>query len=377
MHNESILPFPKRREKSVLYKVVSENLNTFLELGFVNGGVPEYVEKEFNEFLECGVLAYGFLRVKCDDCKNEKLVPFSCKKRGFCPTCTSKRMSETTEHIESDLIPRVPLRQFVLSVPIPLRFWMSCEPKLQSKIHGIVCRVINGFYKRKLSERYSLNKSEIELGGVTLIQRSGSRINLNIHFHMLYVDGCYVMKNEKPVFYKAPEPSDSDIETLIKEISHRVIRYLRKRGYLDSPDIDESLINMLYSASIKNVAAFGINRGRRLRFIGSGFGFENEEISKVSHLCVKLNGFSLHAASAMRAGDRKRIRNICNYVLRPPVAVERLKELDNGDISYRLKKPWSNGTTHVVFTPLELMERLAAIIPKPRTHPSRWLGSSL
>jgi len=129
--------------------------------------------------------------------------------------------------------------------------------------------------------------------------------------------------------------------------------------------------------SIKNVAAFGLNRGRILRFIGSGFGFENEEISKVSHLCVKLNGFSLHAASAMRAGDRKRIRNICNYVLRPPVAVERLKELDNGDISYRLKKPWSNGTTHVVFTPLELMERLAAIIPKPRTHPSRWLGSSL
>ena len=54
MQNESILPFPKRREKSVLYKVVSENLNTFLELGFVNGGVPEYVEKEFNAFLPIG-----------------------------------------------------------------------------------------------------------------------------------------------------------------------------------------------------------------------------------------------------------------------------------------------------------------------------------
>jgi ribosomal protein S27E len=83
-------------------------------------GLPQHIEKEMRAYLECGILAYGFIRVRCEDCKRENLVAFSCKKRGFCPSCGGKRMSETAIHLANNLIPRSPLRQWVLSVTVPL-----------------------------------------------------------------------------------------------------------------------------------------------------------------------------------------------------------------------------------------------------------------
>jgi hypothetical protein len=73
----------------VLYRVISEHLEAFLETAKrqVDGApLPEFVEQEFRDFLTCGVLAHGFARLRCTDCAFERLVPFSCKGRGFpCP----------------------------------------------------------------------------------------------------------------------------------------------------------------------------------------------------------------------------------------------------------------------------------------------------
>jgi hypothetical protein len=80
------LPFPspsyerRRPEQTVLYKVVAENLETFIaetERNPEKKGLPKYVKDEFYNYLKCGVLQYGFLRVKCDSCRHEKLVGFS------------------------------------------------------------------------------------------------------------------------------------------------------------------------------------------------------------------------------------------------------------------------------------------------------------
>ncbi len=58
-------------------------------------GMPEFVEDEFEAFLECGILAHGFMRLRCAECAYEKLVAFSCKRRGFCPSCGARRMAQT------------------------------------------------------------------------------------------------------------------------------------------------------------------------------------------------------------------------------------------------------------------------------------------
>ena len=80
--------------------------------------MPDFVKAEFDAFLECGILAHGFLRLRCADCAHEKLVAFSCKRRGFCPSCGARRMAETAAHLVDHVIPRVPVRQWVLSFPI-------------------------------------------------------------------------------------------------------------------------------------------------------------------------------------------------------------------------------------------------------------------
>jgi Transposase zinc-binding domain len=82
--------------------------------------LPEFVKDECDAFLECGILAHGFLRLRCAACTHEKLVAFSCKRRGFCPSCGARRMAETAAHLVDYVIPRVPVRQWVLSFPIPL-----------------------------------------------------------------------------------------------------------------------------------------------------------------------------------------------------------------------------------------------------------------
>jgi hypothetical protein len=82
------------------------------------------VQPEFYDYFQCGILAHGFLRLGCDTCKHEMLLAFSCKRRGFCPSCAGRRMAQTAAHLVERVTPWVPTRQWVVSVPVPLRYWM-------------------------------------------------------------------------------------------------------------------------------------------------------------------------------------------------------------------------------------------------------------
>ncbi len=105
-------------EKTLLYKLIQENLLNFyhqMDRDYEKG-IPCFVKKEFDEFLKCGVLAHGFLRVQCTSCNHEKLVAFSCKKRGFCPSCGARRMAEAATHLVDEVFPEKPMRQWVLTL---------------------------------------------------------------------------------------------------------------------------------------------------------------------------------------------------------------------------------------------------------------------
>jgi hypothetical protein len=106
---------PRDAEHAVLYRVIDENLDAFLETArrHADGApLPAFVEQEFREFLTCGVLAHGFARLRCTDCALERLVPFSCKGRGFCPSCGGRRMTESAARLVDEVLPRVPVRQW-------------------------------------------------------------------------------------------------------------------------------------------------------------------------------------------------------------------------------------------------------------------------
>jgi hypothetical protein len=110
-------------EDNPLYGVVSRHLEIWLVRQ--NGRerpVPRFVERELRAFLDCGVLAKGFLRVHCDACGKDRVVAFSCKGRSLCSSCCGRRMADTAAHLVDRVLPEVPFRQWVLSLPFPLRY---------------------------------------------------------------------------------------------------------------------------------------------------------------------------------------------------------------------------------------------------------------
>jgi hypothetical protein len=111
-----------------MYRLVQQHAATYFPQAEAEtgAGLPRFVQDEFDAFLECGILAHGFLRPRCGGCGQDKLVAFSCKRRGFCPSCGPSRMAHTAARLVDHVIPQVPVRQCVLSLPIPLRLLLPC-----------------------------------------------------------------------------------------------------------------------------------------------------------------------------------------------------------------------------------------------------------
>ena len=91
----------RRPEETLLYQLVQEHAESFFAQVEAQTGasLPAFVKDEFDAFLECGILAHGFLRLRCAECAHEKLVAFSCKRRGFCPSCGARRMVESAAQL--------------------------------------------------------------------------------------------------------------------------------------------------------------------------------------------------------------------------------------------------------------------------------------
>jgi hypothetical protein len=162
-----------RPEKTLLYQIIDQHYPDFLLAMEAQGRpLPGYVQEEFESFLECGRLEHGFFRVCCEGCKDEHLVAFSCKRRGFCPSCGARRMAESAALLVDDVFPREPIRQWVLSFPFQLRFLFASYPELMGKVLGIVYRTL----ATHIIHKAGFTKSTAHTGAVTLIQRFGSAL---------------------------------------------------------------------------------------------------------------------------------------------------------------------------------------------------------
>jgi ribosomal protein S27E len=133
-----------RPEETLLYRLVEQHYPAFVVAREAAGRpLPRYVQEEFAAYLKCGRLEHGFLRVRCEDCHAEKLVAFSCKRRGFCPSCGARRMTDSAAHLSDELLPAKPIRQWVLSLPLALRFLLATNPEALRRVLGIVYGTIS------------------------------------------------------------------------------------------------------------------------------------------------------------------------------------------------------------------------------------------
>lgn len=364
-------------ELTALYPIVEQYLPTLQDTVQRSGtSLPGFVVSEFQEYLRCGRLEYGFVRVKCNGCRHEHLVAFSCKRRGFCPSCGARRMIETSAHLVDHVFPEAPVRQWVLSFPWPLRLLFASRPDALGRCLAVIVRAIQTDLARRAG---LMAASGARTGVVTLIQRFGSALNLNVHLHMLVLDGVYAMKQNGPRFHRVAPPDPQALEHLLNRLVQRIVRRLTRDGLLiedpEQPGLElepTDTLDHLNAASIRYRIAIGEGAGGRILTLKNPALARTDSIPKP--FTANQNGFSLNCAVSCQAHQRARLERLCRYITRPPLCLERLSTNAAGQIVYQLKNPFRDGTTHMLFSPEDFIARLAALVPRPRSNLTRYHG---
>jgi hypothetical protein len=218
-----------------------------------------------------------------------------------------------------------------------------------SKVLGIVNRVIS----THLVQKVGFNRTQAHTGAVTLIQRFGSALNLNVHFDILFIDGVYQEKyNHKLRFHRVTAPTVSELNALVATISQRVARHLERQGLLSRDDEssyltldlqDDDAMNQLQGHSITYRIAVGPQQGRKVFTLQTIPSWEDDDFG--TNQVGKIAGFSLHAGVATKTRERKKLERLCRYIARPAVSEKRLAFTSRGLARYELKTPYRDGAT--------------------------------
>jgi ribosomal protein S27E len=177
----------RRPELTAQHRLVRENWPAFERLAKAENdgrGLPPFVAKAVKGYLNCGILTRGFVRVRCDGCGQDQLVAFSCKQRGICPSCDGKRMTEGAAHLVESVLPGVPYRQWVLTVPFELRYVLAWNADLRSAVLNAFLRAVEAHYRKQAKALHDLAPhGKLHCGAVSVLQRFDSSLRLQMHAH--------------------------------------------------------------------------------------------------------------------------------------------------------------------------------------------------
>ncbi len=354
----------------MLHALVREHLASFVRHAEEHYArpLPLYVRRAFEHYLRCGLPEHGFLRLRCDDCGHDRVVAFSCKARGTCPSCAGRTMANCAAHLVDRVLPNVPIRQWVLSLPFNLRALAAKHPALVSAIDRILFREVARWMQRSAGPRKG------RAGSVTFVQRFGGSLNLHVHLHVLFLDGLFTRNaHEPPVFHRALAPTRSDLLEVLGRVRGAVQRWIEAHGLaLNRARADAQTDGENETDALDACADAAIQRGlfdnlpsvRTAAPGAQGTDHGTEPPAGVGRGSVAIDGFNLHAAVRVGADDDVSRERLARYCARPPFALERLSTLADGRVAYRIKQPRKTGT-HRILSPIELLGRIAALISAP------------
>ena len=310
---------PRHPERTVLYRVLFHNFDRFLtayesrfekEYGHLRPVVKEVVER----YLDCGNPRSGFARIRCPDCHGEHLLTFSCKTRGFCPSCHAKRREEWGRWVRETLLLDVPHRQVVLTIPKTLRIFFKYRRRLLGELSRAAVRALSVYLEALVGE-------PLVPGIIVAVQTFGDRINFHPHLHLLVTEGGM---DQAGVFHRLPHLDDSRLAEIF---AHEVLRLLVGKGLL-SPEWAERILSWRHT------------------------------------------GFNVH--SRVRARTKAEAERIGKYMVRPILALDRLsfQERDSR-VGYR---HGDDGAELERMDYLELIARVTSHIPDKGQVMVRYYG---
>ena len=286
---------PRHPKRTLLYQTIAEHFETWFELasagqfdGQGDHHTPNsYVRQAFRKYLECGIFVHGFARAWCDDCGHDYFVAYSCKGRGMCPLCNTRRMVETAAHLCDHVFPR-------LSVPKRLRYFMQRDGAVLNMVLRIFLRVIAQTLQIPSPGATHVDRAALHIGAVAFIHRSNSSLNGHVHFHVGALDGVFEeipgvgdtnAQSSPPgiVFHPASAIDATAVTQMQTDLRRRILRAFVGRGLLESCDAKEML-------------------------------------------AYQHSGFSVDAGVCIEADDHAALERLLRYCARPPFAMDRLRK---------------------------------------------------
>jgi len=366
-------PAPRRRyerrrpEKTPLHKIISENLASWLEWrDEAERPVPGYVEDELRGYLECGILCFGFGRALCTGCGQGFVIAFSCKGRGVCPSCNGRHMAQTAAHLVDHVIPPVPVRQWVISVPKRLRGFLADRPAAVAALTRIFIEEIErllGAAAGVTSDASAPAAACPRLGAVSFLHRFGSALNHHMHLHVCATEGVFVPAADgagcdaSPAFLPARPINQADLAALTERVRRRVIHWFRLTRLLDTAAAADML-------TWEN-SGFSVDASVRITLIDRDVPSYFRSLEHLLRYCAR-PPFALERLSVSRGADGQIAR--IRYVLPRHKAANWV----GPSRSRKSTRPGANGV--VELSPFEFLDRLADLVPPPRKHRHRYHG---
>ena len=192
-HNQSSYQ-PRSPRNTAFHRLVEDNFEE-LELIWdskyqkMYGYWRPHVLDVMQKYLDCGDPQLGFARVKCSNCNTEYLLPFSCKCRGFCPSCHQRRVVEFGEYLHDEVLLDVSHRQWVFTIPKRLRPYFIHNRKLLAKLSRCAWQVLSDYLKTSVAA--DVTYESIKPACVIAIQTFGELVNFNPHLHIIASNGCF------------------------------------------------------------------------------------------------------------------------------------------------------------------------------------------
>jgi len=271
-------------------------------------------------------------------------------------------MADTAAHLVDQVLPDVPIRQWVLTFPFRLRYLLAFNAKLCRAVRKVSMRALLTFLRRRARK---LGIANGQSGAVCSLQRGGGSINVNVHMHILALDGVFFQpEDDSGLDYQhLPAPRDSEVQRLLETIRNRVEGLLRRWGLDEGADLAAAADDSGIGACLVQAG-----RARPARLREGGEGPLPQPARSGKQRCAELEGYTLHADTMIPGGERTALERLARYITRPPISSERLSIADDGRVRYRLKTPFHDGTEVLAFEPLAFIARLAALVPPPRFH---------
>jgi len=378
----------RRPEETVLYQTIAAHFSAFVERIEESGGLPKFVMTEFERYLDCGRPEKGCLLLRCRRCGHRELVAFSCKRRAFCPSCVARRMADTGVFLEQHVLPEEPVRHWICSLPWGVRALLGYDKVLCAEVLSAVVAELARSLKWRAKKLLDLpSVKHLLTGAVAAVQRTDSALRLNVHFHILYLDGVYVRERAGDelslVFHALPTPTRAETADIARRIADRIERIFKKHGRsFDEPadaeptelQLTHPALGACYDAAAQGIAVSGERAGKPMLRLMTGDAEQATASDLPEEPVAEVRGINLYGRQRIDGRDRRQLERLCRYITRPPIAQDRLSTRPDGSLLLEFKKAWKDGSGGLVLEPEDLLVRLCASVPPPRFHMLRYFG---